>query len=135
MKTKPILLAILLFAACRKDNSSGEDSTSSYARLHVSVSLCDQKASTFCDPFSDSLEAVPGARVFLFEDKIFQKDGEPFVFDGTTNGQGQLTFTTLEKNEYWITVQLPPPDERQQKDYVKTPLHTTNYFPVVFEKQ
>ncbi|MFQ5446410.1 MAG: hypothetical protein ACE5FF_05705 [Saprospiraceae bacterium] len=135
MKTKILFLAIVLFAACRKDNSGGENSTLNYARLEASVSLCDQQARPFCDPYTDSLEAVQGARVFLFEHKIFQEDGEPFVFDGTTNGQGQLTFSTLEKKEYWVTVQLPPPDGRQQKEYVKTPLHTTTYLPVVFPNE
>jgi hypothetical protein len=135
MKAKLILFAILLFAACRKDDTSGGNSSPSYARLEVLVNLCDRQVSPYCDPFNDSLEAVPGARVFLFEHEVFQEEGEPFVFEGTTNVQGQLSFTTLEKNEYWITVNLPQPDGRQKKDYTKTPLRTTTYLPVFFEKQ
>jgi hypothetical protein len=134
MKTKLTLFAIVLLAACRKDGTGGENPSINYARLDVSVHLCDQQATPSCDPFTDSLNAVPGARVFLFEHSVFQEEGEPFVFEGTTDGLGQLSFATLEKNEYWITVNLPPPDGRQLKDYVKTPLRTTSYFPAVFEK-
>jgi len=134
MKPEYLLFAILLFPACRKDGTGGESPTLNYARLELSVSLCDSQATPSCNPYTDTLEAVPGGRVFLFEHEIFQQDGEPFAFEGTTDGQGQLTFSTLDKNEYWVTVLLPAPDGREQKEHVKTPLHITTYSPFVFEK-
>ena len=128
MKTKffTLLLPVVLLAACRKDSSpAGEVPAKDYARLKVSVKICTDAA-------CDSLLQVPGAKVYLYEDKVYRDEGFNLAFDGTTDAAGETVFAALEKNEYWLTIVMPKPDGRSLKEYSRTPQRTTTFLEVLF---
>ncbi len=131
MKMKLTLLLPLLFLfACEKDEPESTTPPLPFATLEVTVSKCDVQADPFCQT---SLTPMPGAEVYLFEEKQFRDEGTHIAYQGTTDAAGKITFPVLEKPEYWLTIIAS--DGRSQAEYTKTPLRAKTFLPVIFEKQ
>jgi hypothetical protein len=128
--TPLFFFSVIALFSCNKDNepSEGEPPLPDYARMDVTVSLCDLQN----DPSCGGKTPIAGVSILLFESKKHRDEGSPVAFEGSTGAEGKAVFSTLEHHEYWVVVTTT--GKVPKNEYVKTPARSTSFVEVVFYK-
>ncbi len=98
IKTNIIYSFLLIFIISCNDDAPPFEIQRDFATINAEVSVCNLKN----DPGCDTLQPVPGARIWLFESEDDRFNEKPIYKEGTTGGSGKVTFNNLEAQTYFL---------------------------------
>ena len=99
-----------------------------YSSIEVTVSLCNP----IQDPFCDSLKALPGVLVKIFETEDDRYYGEPVIAEKTSDANGKVFFGNLERGAYYWFEAISS-NYGTRYEVTTTPTNGTATVPIIFD--